>query len=74
MLTATPVQNDLRELYNHYLLKPGQLGTYSDFKRRFVMTSALPGILRFCSLLDEVMIRNRRGAGTISSPRESSTQ
>ena len=29
LLTATPVQNDLRELYNLVtLLKPGQLKTY----------------------------------------------
>jgi SNF2 family DNA or RNA helicase len=67
MLTATPVQNDLRELYNLItLLKPGQLGTYSDFKRRFVIDKRTPRdtkVLR--SLLDEVMIRNRRGAGTI---------
>ncbi|NMB12014.1 MAG: DEAD/DEAH box helicase [Firmicutes bacterium] len=67
MLTATPVQNDLRELYNLItLLKPGQLGTYAAFKRRFVADKRTPRdteALR--SLLGQVMIRNRRGTGTI---------
>ena len=67
MLTATPVQNDLRELYNLItLLKPGQLGTYATFKRRFVADKRTPRdteVLR--SLLGQVMIRNRRGTGTI---------
>ena len=67
MLTATPIQNDLKELYNLItLLKPGQLDTYQAFKRRFVAdkrTPRDPAVLR--SLLEQVMIRNRRGAGTI---------
>jgi len=67
MLTATPVQNDLKELYNLItLLKPGQLGTYSSFRQRFVVdkrTPRDPEALR--SLLGQVMIRNRRGTGTI---------
>ena len=34
LLTATPVQNDLRELYTLIsLLKPGQLGTYRQFQQ-----------------------------------------
>jgi len=33
LLTATPLQNDLRELYNLItLLRPGQLGTWQEFK------------------------------------------
>ena len=67
MLTATPVQNDLRELYNLItLLKPGQLGTYAEFKQRFTAgrrTPRDPELLR--SLLGQVMVRNRRGTGTI---------
>ena len=35
LLTATPLQNDLRELYNLVtLLRPGQLGTWREFKSR----------------------------------------
>lgn len=67
MLTATPVQNDLKELYNLItLLKPGQLGTYAAFKRRFMADRRTPRdaeALR--ALLGQVMIRNRRGTGTI---------
>ena len=37
MLTATPVENDLEDLYNLVtLLKPGQLATLAAFKRQFV--------------------------------------
>lgn len=63
MLTATPVQNDLKELYTLItLLKPGQLGTYADFQRQFMVDKRMPrntNALR--QLLSQVMIRNRRG-------------
>ena len=67
MLTATPIQNDLKELYNLItLLKPGQLGSYRSFKQKFMQdlrTPKNPGQLR--KLLSEVLIRNRRGEGTV---------
>lgn len=67
MLTATPVQNDLKELYNLInLVRPGQLGTYREFKRTFVedrRTPKEPDALR--RLLGQVLIRNRRGEGTV---------
>jgi len=67
MLTATPVQNDLKELYTLItLIRPGQLGTYRQFKREFVegrRTPKQPERLR--SLLGRVMIRNRRGEGSV---------
>lgn len=67
MLTATPMQNDLKELYNLIgLIKPGQLGSYRSFKDRFVedkRTPRNPQELR--KLLDQVMIRNRRDQGTV---------
>ena len=71
MLTATPVQNDLRELYNLItLLKPGQLGTYQAFKKRFVADKRTPRDPRdLRTLLGQVMVRNRRGAGTIEFTR-----
>lgn len=68
MLTATPVQNDLKELYNLIgLIKPGQLGSYHSFKKRFMAdkrTPKNPDELR--GLLSGVMIRNRRDEGTVS--------
>lgn len=38
MLTATPVENRLEELYNLItILKPGQLSTPQEFRRQFVV-------------------------------------
>ena len=67
MLTATPVQNDLKELYNLIsLLKPGQLGSYRSFRAKFMQdkrTAKNPEELR--TLLSQVLIRNKRGEGTV---------
>src|SRR5213078_4547009 len=39
LLTATPLQNDLRELYNLItLLRPGQLGTWQEFKAEHLVS------------------------------------
>ena len=62
MLTATPMQNNLKELYNMFsLLKPGLLGTLNQFNTQFmedIRTAKNQEELQ--SLLKEVMIRNRR--------------
>lgn len=67
LLTATPVQNDLKELFNLItLLKPGQLGGQSSFQSNYVLSKRLPKneeLLR--EELSKVMIRNRRGDGNI---------
>jgi len=69
MLTATPVQNNLDELYNLItILQPGQLKTRREFKRRFVVRGdpRLPknrGELR--NLLADVMVRNTRSQVSI---------
>lgn len=64
LLTATPVQNSLEELYNLItLLKPGQLKTYSHFRKNFVEDSKgmeVKNTARLKQLLADVMIRNRR--------------
>ncbi len=67
MLTATPIQNDLKELYNLIgLIKPGQLGSYRSFKDRFIEDKRTPkNPQELKSLLDQVMIRNRRDEGTV---------
>ncbi|MFH1122469.1 MAG: SNF2-related protein [Pseudomonadota bacterium] len=72
LLTATPVENNLVELYNLVtLLKPGQLRTMSEFKRDF-MTRGDPtdpknrSLLR--DLLGQVMIRNTRAVAKIDIP------
>ncbi len=68
LLTATPVQNDLKELYNLItLLKPGQLGVQGNFKANFVVGKRTPkneGKLQ--NELSKVMIRNRRGDDGLS--------
>ncbi|WP_219837832.1 DEAD/DEAH box helicase [Paenibacillus sp. R14(2021)] len=67
LLTATPVQNDLDELYNLItLLKPGQLGGQSEFAANFVVDKRLPkNEEQLQEALQTVMIRNRRGDGGI---------
>ncbi|MDB5084863.1 MAG: ATP-dependent helicase [Bacilli bacterium] len=67
LVTATPVQNDLKELYNLItLLKPGQLGDSSYFHTTFVAEKRKPKNPReFRSALNEVMIRNKRSEGGV---------
>lgn len=64
LLTATPVQNNLEELYNLItLLKPGQLKTYSYFKKEFVANNKgmeVKNVNQLKDLVAGVMIRNRR--------------
>ncbi|HHW10334.1 MAG TPA: DEAD/DEAH box helicase [Firmicutes bacterium] len=62
LLTATPVQNDLRELYNLItLLKPGQLKTFTQFKREFMIDRHAPkNVSGLRRLLSEVMVRKNR--------------
>lgn len=72
LLTATPVENNLMELYNLItLLKPGQLSTASAFKEEF-MTRGDPtdprNRVKLKELLDQVMIRNTRAVANIAIP------
>jgi superfamily II DNA or RNA helicase len=73
LLTATPVQNDLRELYNLVtLLKPGMLGTYRNFRREFMVRGdkRLPKNPRgLGSVLARVMVRTSRSSTSLVFPR-----
>ncbi len=64
LLTATPVQNDLEELFNLVtLLQPGLLSTARAFQRQFVdrRDKLMPrNVDQLHQLLAEVMVRNRR--------------
>ncbi|HUZ06160.1 MAG TPA: SNF2-related protein [Candidatus Paceibacterota bacterium] len=78
LLTATPVQNSLEELYNLVtLLQPGQLPTPREFRARFLdpkrpRQPREPEELR--RLLGQVMIRNTRAnAGLKLPPRHAET-
>jgi len=72
MLTATPVENNLIELYNLItLLKPGLLATEAEFRKAYVTpgkpkSPKNPENLR--SMLGEVMIRNTRAAADVQLP------
>ena len=72
MLTATPVQNDLVELYNLLtLLQPGHLKTESEFKKNYVRRGNPRDPRnreRLRSLLGEVMVRNTRSLVNLELP------
>lgn len=64
LLTATPFQNDLIELYNLlHLLKKGHLGTIKEFRKKFLHQGNKRHPLNPKELkrkLDEVMVRRKR--------------
>jgi SNF2 family DNA or RNA helicase len=66
LLTATPLQNDLRELYNLVtLLRPGQLGTWRDFQKAYVTRGDARKVKNADALRDltsQVMLRTRRAS------------
>ncbi len=72
LLTATPVQNNLVELYNLLtLLEPGHLKTEADFKKTYMRRGNPFDVRnreRLRSLLGEVMIRNTRSLVSLSLP------
>jgi SNF2 family DNA or RNA helicase len=72
LLSATPVQNNLLELYNLLtLLAPGHLKTEADFKKHYVKRGNPRDALnrqRLRSLLGEVMVRNTRSLVQLNLP------
>jgi superfamily II DNA or RNA helicase len=72
LLTATPVENNLEELYAVVsLLRPGQLSTRAEFRRRFVTagdSTAPRDAEGLRALLAEVMIRNTRALVDVRLP------
>ena len=73
MLTATPVENNLIELYNLItLLKPGLLATEAEFRKTYV-TPGKPKAPRNAeqlrAMLSDVMVRNTRAAADVQLPR-----
>ncbi len=73
LLTATPIQNDLMELYSLItILAPGQLGTVRAFRRHFLEQADArqpKNTQSLRRLLNDVMIRNRRSKVDIQFPR-----
>ena len=73
LLTATPVHNNLEELFNLVtLVYPGELGTLKSFKKRYVSTTdrLIPKHHeQLRSLLGELIIRNRRATSDVKFTR-----
>lgn len=63
LLTATPVQNKLSDIFNLVsILKPGYLGNYEEFTKRFGRDRKnLFNDAHLKQLIQKVMVRNRRG-------------
>ncbi len=73
LLTATPMENELNELYTLVnLVKPGLFGSYLRFYRQFILDKRTPKNARALKrLLAKVMVRNRRQeVGLDLPPRE----
>ena len=66
LLTATPVQHNLRELYNLVtLLRPGQFGTWGQFQKEYPQSGDPRGAMNPEALREftsQVMIRTRRSS------------
>ncbi|TSB44716.1 DEAD/DEAH box helicase [Alkalicoccobacillus porphyridii] len=62
LLTATPVQNKLDEIFNLVsLLKPGHLGDLTSFEKEFRSNGRSPrNDEKLRALVNKVMVRNRR--------------
>src|SRR5207247_4405982 len=78
LLTATPAQNDLDELFNLItLLSPGQLKSPADFRREFVERHdprRPRNRTKLRELLMDVMVRNSRSQVSLRlPPREAAT-
>jgi superfamily II DNA or RNA helicase len=77
LLSATPVQNELIELYNLLtLLKPGIVKTQKEFRAAY-MTPGRPrqpaNPERLRALMRDAMIRNTRAAAALKLPRRHAT-
>jgi hypothetical protein len=73
LLTATPVENDVEELYNLVsLLRPGHLGGRAEFVRRFGGRAGRrpseAARRELATLLGEVMVRNTRALSGVRLP------
>lgn len=70
LLTATPLQNDLKELYHLVdLLRPGYFGNFSDFQSAFMLNKREPrNAKELQDVLSGVMIRHHRNECVIQFP------
>ncbi|GAA0381306.1 DEAD/DEAH box helicase [Bacillus horti] len=71
LMSATPIQNDMRELYNLVnILKPGYLKSRKSFRDEYIVNRYTPkNIENLKTLLNDVMIRHRRADTLVELPR-----
>lgn len=71
LLTATPIQNQIEEIFNLVsLLKPGHLGNQAYFEEVFsAKKRSLTNDTHLRELVNKVMLRNRRGDTGIEWPK-----
>lgn len=71
LMSATPIQNDIRELYNLVnVLKPGYLKSRKKFREEYIVNRFTPkNIDNLKVLLNNVMIRHRRSNTLVELPR-----
>ncbi len=71
LLTATPIQNRVEEIFNLVtLLKPGHLGNEAHFSEKFAAKKrAFQHDEHLKALVNKVMVRNRRGDTGIDWPK-----
>jgi SNF2 family DNA or RNA helicase len=71
LLTATPIQNRIEEIFNLVsLLKPGHLGSQTNFTESYnAKERSLNNDEHLRELVNKVMIRNRRGDTGIEWPK-----
>ncbi|EFK09540.1 SNF2 family N-terminal domain protein [delta proteobacterium NaphS2] len=72
LLSATPVENNLMDLFSLVtLLKPGQLGTKTAYRKQFVLRgdpTRPQNRARLRDLIGQVMVRNTRALADIKLP------
>ncbi|MFQ5599151.1 MAG: SNF2-related protein [Candidatus Krumholzibacteriia bacterium] len=77
LLSATPVHNNLMELYELVtLVRPGLLGTPAEFRRKFLSRKEGRGARnpeQLRDVLAEVMVRNTRSHADVALPRRFAT-
>ncbi|GAB7386955.1 SNF2-related protein [Bacillaceae bacterium] len=71
LMSATPIQNDLRELYNLVnIIKPGYLKSRKKFREEYIVNRFTPkNIEKLKNLLNNIMIRHRRADTLVELPR-----
>ncbi|MBN6189075.1 DEAD/DEAH box helicase [Aneurinibacillus sp. BA2021] len=71
LMSATPIQNDIRELFNLVnILKPGYFKSRKKFREEYMINRFTPkNVQNLKELLNSIMIRHRRANTLVELPR-----